>query len=430
VSWIGERIAERAAREDWLVKALRDRKNPSWFDVTAHLVADLVFANVDYKLRDGGAWQLPEETIALTEGDCEDRATLLASSLIAAGISPYNVRVALGHVVLQGARGKRRRVPHAWVVYRSSRGSWTPLEPVSGKAGRSAGTEVSYEPDYLFNGDHQWSASTEEDPRFRERWNALDPTFHGEIHQSIVLQAAKDARLPETLRNSIARTFTTLLGHVIDKPDLASRNYDPRDHFDTGLIDESWRTVLFRLGIFYKKPLADAEGLINECFADHGIADFYAHSSYAHFLAREQGTATPYDPINKKPALKYDYATDPAYAHAKLTVYTPWYKPTDFDRFAAWRGRPISGRYSLPNDTHDAIEAVTNAPPSKALPTPAARNFAGGLPHHNEIAVDEDGPHSNQLYGATEYQAQFKLRYKLALAHITSAFSAHPKLTG
>jgi hypothetical protein len=427
-SWVEKQIALRTAREPWLAKALRDRGKPSWFDTTAHLVADIVFARIEYQLRDGSAWQWPEETLALSEGDCEDRATLLASALIAAGISPYNVRVALGHVALEGQR-KSQRKAHAWVVYRSSLGNWTPLEPVAGKASTRHGKiQLSYEPDYVFNGDHQWSARVENNPRFRERWNELDPAFHGEVHLSIVSRAASLARLPEALRTRIARSFTTLVGHVIDQPDLHFRAYDPRDHFDSGLIDQSWRTVLFRLGIFYKRPLGDAEGLVNACFAAHGIADFYAHSSYAHFLQRELGTITPYDPVTKKPALKFNYANDAEYSRARLTFYTPWYKLTDFERFDAWKGRAISGRYSLPNDSHDAIETATNAPPSTALPNAAAKNFTGSLPHHNEIAVDEDGAHSNALYTIPRYKEQFALRYHLALRHITTAFQAHPAL--
>jgi len=428
-SWITKQIELRTGREPWLAKALRDRTKPSWFDTTAHLVADIVFARIRYEKRDGAAWQWPEETLALTEGDCEDRATLLASALVAAGISPYNVRVALGHVTLTGPRGKSQRKAHAWVVYRSCLGVWTPLEPVAGKASqRHAKLQLSYEPDYVFNGDHQWSARVESNPHFRERWNDLDPTFHGEVHLSIVSRAASLAGLPDAVRTRIARSFTTLVGHVIDQPDLRFRAYDPRDHFDSGLIDQSWRTVQFRLGIFYKKAMGDAEGLVNACFAAHGIADFYAHSSYAHFLSRELGTITPYDPVSKKPALKFDYANDPEYSRARLTFYTPWYKPADFDRFDAWHGRAISGRYSFPNDSHDAIETATNAPPATALPSAAAKNFAGSLPHHNEIAVDEDGDHTNALYTAPRYKAQFALRYHLALRHITSAFQAHPAL--
>jgi hypothetical protein len=144
-------------------------------------------------------------------------------------------------------------------------------------------------------------------------------------------------------------------------------------------------------------------------------------------LTSELGTLTPYDPVAKKPALKYDYPSDPAFSKLKLSYYPAWYAPADFDRLAKWRGRPISGRYSFPNDSHDAIETVTNAPSASALPK-SGQNFAGSLPHHNEIAVDEAGSHTNAIYTATQYQDQFARRYQLALQHITQVFKAHPAL--
>jgi hypothetical protein len=429
-AWISERVRARVDGASWLQSLLETRPSPGWFDAIAHLVADIVFEQIRYEPRSGGAWQLAEETLALGRGDCEDRATLLGSALIAVGISPYNVRVALGHVALSEPGKRRRRVAHAWVVYRGEDGGWLPLEPVPARsAPRKRGqVALTYEPDYVFNGDHQWQVNPADAVGQRERWNQLDPTFHGEVHKSIVEHAAFDAKLPPELRTRLSRMFTGLLGHIVDKPDLNVRAYDPRDHFDSGLIDASWKTVLFRLTIYRQKSLGDAEGLVNACFAAHGIADFYAHSSYAHFLSRElPGRITPFDPVQKQPALAFDYATDPVFSRAKLSFYAPWYQPSDFERFARWKGRPISGRYSLRNDSHDAIEAVTNLPSAEAIPT-ALRAFVGSLPHHNEIAVDEDGDHSNQLYPPAEHKRQFALRYHLALRHITAALQAHPKL--
>jgi hypothetical protein len=428
--WINAQVAERKAGAAWLAALLETRATPGWFDTMAHLVADIVFEQIGYESRGGGAWQLAEETLALGRGDCEDRATLLGSALVASGISPYNVRVALGHVALSEPGQRRRRAAHAWVVYRGEDGSWMPLEPVPqiSSARKRARVTLSYEPDYVFNGDHQWLINLENEPQQRARWNQLDPTFHGEVHKSIVEHAAADAKLPPELRTRISRMFTGLLGHVIDKPDLNVRAYDPRDHFDSGLIDASWRQVRSRLKVFLKSPLGDATGLVNACFAAHGIADFYAHSSYAHFLDREQpGHLTPFDPVTKQPSLVYDYASDPAFSRAELSYYPAWYGPDDFERFSRWQGRPISGRYSLLNDSRDTIESVTNPPSASALP-PALRSYVGSLPHHDEIAVDEDGDLSNALYGVREYRRQFALRYQLALRHITAAFAQHPDL--
>lgn len=430
--WTNVQLESRSKRQPKLRAQLAARSTPGWLDVTAHLLADIVFDEIAYRLRRGDAWQLPEETLALGEGDCEDRATLLASALVAAGISPYNVRVALGTVSISRRGGKPKLRDHAWVVYRDERGYWVLLEPPPPDSASSQhhDTELCYRPDYVFNGDHQWSCSAEHDARFRrQRWNSFDPQFHGEVHRSIVDLAARAAGFPSELRSRIARTFTVVPFNVIDPADRDFRSYDPREHFDSGLIAESWRTVLFRAQKFREKPLGDPEGLVNGCFAAHGIADFYAHSTYAHFLATEKpGQVTPFDPETGRPALAYDYAADPTFARTSFTHYAPWYKPTDFERLQRWRGRPISGRYSFENDTHDPIERVTNVPPSRCFPSPADRSFAGSLPHHFELAVDERGSHTNRLYTSAQYEKQFKLRHDLALAHITRVFKAHPDL--
>jgi hypothetical protein len=45
-------------------------------------------------------WLYPEETITLKKGNCEERAFLLASSMLSSGISKYVVRVAFGRIIL------------------------------------------------------------------------------------------------------------------------------------------------------------------------------------------------------------------------------------------------------------------------------------------------------------------------------------------
>jgi hypothetical protein len=232
--WVGDQLAAVSKRNPWLAPALTKRRERSWYDLVADTVADIVYQEVPYRSRNGGAWQLPEETLALGVGDCEDRATLLASALIAAGVSPYNVRVALGTITLKRPGRPGRKHAHAWVVYRSEHGSWSALEPVPEGASRHANATFQYSPEYVFNGDHQWSTQALALPPMRRRWNALEPTFHGEIHRSLIVQAAHAAGLPALVRSRLGRTFTTLFGNVIDEPDLA--RYDPRHHFDTALI--------------------------------------------------------------------------------------------------------------------------------------------------------------------------------------------------
>jgi hypothetical protein len=424
-AWVGEQLDAVARQNDWLAPALGKRRERSWYDLVADTVADIVFREIPYRSRNGDAWQLPEETLALGVGDCEDRATLLASSLVAAGVSPYNVRVALGTIAVKRPRSSGRRRAHAWVVYRSEHGGWTALEPVPKGGGRHASATFEYSPEYVFNGDHQWSTRALELPPMRRRWNALEPTFHGEVHRSIIAEAAERAGLPELVRARIARSFTTLFGNVIDEPDLA--RYDPRHHFDTALIPAGWANVLGWLRSYRKKPLTDADGLRCACWAAHAIGDFYAHSTYAHFLERERRGLVPYDPETGRPALAFDYASDADFKRAALSYYLPWWNPSLFDRFARWRGHAISGRYSLKGDSHGAVEKFVNLAPAAAFPTPAARSLAGSLPHHDEIAVDEEHG-SNKLYGPQRYAAQYRMRYALALAHITGVLKQHPAL--
>jgi len=429
-AWVAAELERAVKAYDWLAPLVTGLRRPRSFDTVAHLLADAVFERIEYRQRDGAAWQLPEETLARGFGDCEDRATLLGSALVAAGISPYNVRVALGHVLLSRTGKSAGSKAHAWVVYRGEAGAWLMLEPVpANEKSKHAELEFEYDPTYLFNGDHKWSFVTEQHPKRGKRWNELDPSFHGDVHKSIVTQAAALVNAPGPLRSALARTFTTLFGNVIDNPDIRFRSYHPRDHFDSGVIDESWATAVARLNRFYEKPLMDPDGTNNLCWALHAIADFYAHSSYAHFLAAENKPLVPFDPVQKTPRLAYDYASDPVYSQATtLSLYADWSGPISFaQRLAAWKGRPISGRYSFNGDSHDLIERLTNAPPDSAFPTAAARKVAGALPHHNEIAVDEEAG-SNKLYATPAFKDQFNLRRGLALQHIAAALKKHPAI--
>lgn len=67
-------------------------------------------------------WQLPEETLNLGTGDCEDQAILLCTLLRAKGYSPEDVKVVFG--LTSSASG------HAWVelLYQ---GDWVVFDPTS-----------------------------------------------------------------------------------------------------------------------------------------------------------------------------------------------------------------------------------------------------------------------------------------------------------
>jgi hypothetical protein len=427
-AWVEEQLEHAAREHAWLEHAVRGLRRPRSFDTVAHLLADAVFEEIGYQERGGAAWQLSEETLARGQGDCEDRAILLASALVAAGISPYNVRVALGRVRVTRSGARPTSHAHAWVMYRAEDGSWTALEPVPNRTSTEhAGLGFRYYPEYVFNGDHKWSLVAHPTARQQQRWNELDPTFHGEVHKSIVEHAAAEANVPDPLRTRLSRTFTTLFGAIVDNPDIRFRDYDPRDHFDSGLMEASWKVVQGRLKAFYGASLTDSKGTNNLCWALHGIADFYSHSSYAHFLKLEKGTLTPYDPATKTPALAFDYEQDPTFSKARLSHYDRWWQPSLFDRLSRWHGRAISGRYSLSGDSQSTIESITNTPASSLFPSSADRQFAGSLPHHDEIAVDME-PGSNKLYAKDEFALQYRWRYHLALRHMVAALQKHPSL--
>ena len=91
------------------------------FDFRAQAVAEWVGQAIEYDRKiSRDPWQFAEETLTLRTGDCEDRAFLMASMLLASGISGYHVRVALGHVRTSGGK----TFDHAWVMYKSEMGRW------------------------------------------------------------------------------------------------------------------------------------------------------------------------------------------------------------------------------------------------------------------------------------------------------------------
>jgi transglutaminase-like putative cysteine protease len=61
--------------------------------------------------RDYDTWLFPDETLALKRGDCEDISFLIASLLIASGISPYTVRVAIGYLLRPKHRAHCTSIP-------------------------------------------------------------------------------------------------------------------------------------------------------------------------------------------------------------------------------------------------------------------------------------------------------------------------------
>lgn len=106
-------------------------------------------------------WLFPEETLVLGKGDCEDSSFLLASMILASGISEHCVRVVLGRISTpDGAYG------HAWVVYQNESGCWCLLESTIDSVSLElapadpfikSGNQYQYQPQFCLNASHLWS---------------------------------------------------------------------------------------------------------------------------------------------------------------------------------------------------------------------------------------------------------------------------------
>src|ERR1039457_3833218 len=252
-------------------------------------------ANVTARCPD--AWLYPDETLAQGGGDCEDLAFLLAALLMAAGVSGYCIRVALGalHIVLPD--GRREKHDHCWVMYQNESGVWEILEPLramasrpsrsgalpakSARSSRRLAQSVEYVPHYVFNADHLWLIQSRDLSRGRSFqqycqqrsfWSKFDPSFAAGVHDTSFDQALADL-VPATALSTIKRESLLLDANIA--------TYDPRDHFDNGFIDAGWTVANARLAEFRQ----DNTDWSTFGAAAHAIGDFYAHSSYLPFAA-------------------------------------------------------------------------------------------------------------------------------------------------
>jgi len=422
------------------------------FDFRADLVVEsfgdlryLPHANVTTRCPD--AWLYPDETLAQGGGDCEDLAFLLAALLLASGISSYCVRVALGTLHITLPDGKLKKHDHCWVMYQNEGSVWEILEPmtkVRGRSGKSwAAKSVSarplaqkleYVPHYVFNVDHLWQIHSRELNRHvgfanycleRRFWNKFDPSFAASVHNSIY-DLALGSQIPAGALSTIKRKSLLMDANIF--------TYDPRDHFDDGYLPEGWNLVNSRLAAFAKDN-ADWESF---GAAAHAIGDFYAHSSYLHFAvllnaSSPRGQAAIYSPGANLVAAPQYTATpaDPSLPAFDLTSDTFSLNPnvwsgTKAQAAAQWAGKLISGRYAQKYDPKAGFfEGLTSLP--LELVQAADYNARGALPHHNEIAVDDQTITSDhRLYRATAsgpvdrqaFANQFRWRKNTAIQHI------------
>ncbi|HSO31270.1 MAG TPA: transglutaminase domain-containing protein [Labilithrix sp.] len=435
------------------------------FDFRARAVVGWVLNNIRYLAKRGrDPWQFPDETVALMSGDCEDIAFLAASLLLASGVSGYHVRVALGTV--QGAAGAAH--DHAWVLYKSESGAWRLIEPLAVRhAGVSRapvieppasppppqvglqGGGVTYQPSYLFNADHLWAVPHRGHPGSFERiatreWKRMSPKFAGDVHQRIVESALEDIASAELMTYLRGRFRNMVVATVdesdwVDPPDPSKTPYNPLDHFDNGCIDESWALVETRLEAYEASGRTDHERFAQ---AIHGIADFYAHSSYGAFgwlggspvrtlrpyPGKAKLAATPDEYFHDSPAYgaPFDPNLDFDFDFRRFSKNRALWTGSDDDAVAAWDGRLISGRYAQSPDDAMGSFVERNIEELNHLPPEFATAERGALPHHDEIAVDAADPSaSHRLFrDVATYRQQFQWRVDSAVRHIRDAFSS------
>lgn len=400
------------------------------FDHRVRVLAEYVAQNIAYQSRDRrhpDVWQFPEETLALGAGDCEDQAFLLAALLLAAGVSGYMVRVALGQLVERkpdGSRGTSR--DHVWVVYLDEQGRWLVLDPllyfrespkatVSPPSGDDEHAQYEYVPSFVFNDAHLWAVRRVNGERTladfldrRQFFRHFDPGFAASVHNHIFDEALQGM-------SWFKRQYVKAVSLAVDG-NVAT--YDPRDHFDNGYIVDGFALVAQRLA---SKSLGDF------ALAAHALGDFYAHSTYGVFGQIVDGRLAVYDPKHPLCASVPDYgdASPCPLADPRFTVNTGTYHGSRADAAAHWKGKLISGRYAQNGDPKQGVfERITYIPSVlRARPDYTARAM---LPHHDEITVDGPSMGSNhRLYrNAAGYATAFAQRQAAAIEHIRAVYQA------
>lgn len=408
------------------------------FDYRANLIAEYVAEHISYDRSSKiDPWQFPEETLCLKKGDCEDRALLLASLFLVSGISAYNVRVCLGRMRLFFERpAERIDCDHVWVMYKSESGQWQVIEPARAanhnvaEAPPRMPKEAEYIPDFMFNDTHLWQIRRDmaydgNAIQLGKDWSTLHPEFAGQVHKTILNEALKGTTCPPWALNALNRHFTGFGALTVDDVDWPGC-YDPREHFDNGYIAEGWELVRERLARFNSDSIANLGDFHK---AAHTIADFYAHTSYAHFAKRDAtGSLVIYDPENPGNSLAESptYAAGSSFdlASGTFSVNANLWKKDPAQAARQWNGKLISGRYGQRKDSHGMIEMTAFIP--NQMESASDFFLRAALPHHNEIAVD-GGTLSKEhiLYGKADFLKQSQLRIDAATRHIRQAFQKH-----
>ena len=433
------------------------RKEDS-FDFRVDVIKEYISKQITYQNRIGefDSWLFPGETITLKKGDCEDRAFLMASLMLASGISKYVVRVAFGKIIDNTGHNK---FDHVWVMYKNEKGVWQLIEPMNYRPISNildstsdqeieAGKSYIYRPYYVMNCDHLWSVSSpysvKKFPEYIEQrsfWKGFYPTFGYKVHKEIV-NSAIDANDFKTFlkEKEIGDQLLTLdsfdntppsvclnqFAYQVSNVDI-SLTYEPRLHFDNAFINESF--IMMADNINAK----DLQGLAR---AFHAIGDIYAHTSFTEFAkVTNEITSSEIFEIADSTSSGYkdQFLIMPSYESGifdlkRFTNNDHLYKFKDNKAQAIqyWKDKVISGRFGQSHDSQGLLEHTQFWP--RGLKKNAMQ---GALPHHNEIAVDGPvfDPKKHKLYrDESEYKTSYELRKRSAIQHISRKFEAWKNL--
>jgi hypothetical protein len=419
------------------------KRDPGCFDYRADIISTFVAYNIKYSTSKGrDPWQFADETLVLKYGDCEDRAFLIASMLLASGVSGYNIRVVLGKIETTYTNKMPTSHDHMWVMYKNENGDWTLLEPLlihSGKSkeesrlSKSTIESCEYIPYYIFNDTHLWKINHAQNTStlkkivdLKKSWSRINPKFAGEVHKSILHDALSPVVNPkgqQWVLQALDKYFFHVaeFGPVVDKID--SGTYTPLEHFDNGYIEESWNLVKQRISEFNQNN----DDLDKFARAAHATADFYAHTSYGHFGKTNADGLILCNPDNPTQNCTTPDYTQGTFDLKKFTENKDLWKHGYDAAKKHWAGQLISGRYAQPNDTWKSFEGLIIEGPTRIPSKLLNANdfyFRASLPHHNEIAIDSlDKPSSHRLYADAEFKKQFHLRYDAAVRHIRKIFT-------
>jgi hypothetical protein len=279
---------------------------------------------------------------------------------------------------------------HAWTV-RAQHRHWRTLDPHVSSSAR-------HELLALLDGRGTWTNAPSHDLA------RLQPEFFLTMHCQI-----NDAALKKLFDAPTIDDINHVNGRVDDP--FAHPNYDPREHFDNSLIEESIILLEDRLSwqgdtrlhtVTTGAPSAIAYGL-----GCHAVADFYSHSNFAPMALAYYEKSADVLPI------------DQAIMDSGFLTFVE----ATWDNRGLWRDYPgYSTTQAFPLSAEFAKCLFTGAYSADSW---AIRS---NIPHHNDVAVDQPDsplvhappilPRKHPFAFPGVWKQQYDLRKRLAIAHL------------